>query len=633
MKIGSSAFLAIQVLALLAASVSIAACIRKSKTSRSLPRAFLDTSKSSTCASVLPPSEYQSLVRQLTAKSPLGIVSTNDLHGHLDSRRVSLKVLAQEERDVVVGGAELLASYLAALCRHYKGRLAYFDTGDSYQGTLISSVTSGHAVLETFSTLGLRASTFGNHEFDFGQTKIREWLATPKRSFWYVTSSLNAQENGQAVPWEDIAPPRFAKSIVLDVEGVKLGVAGYTTESTPAKSIPAHVAGLAFKQLREVLEQEAQPLKQQGAQVNILLSHAGGACDMRLPATQGEIACPQSNADELGQALRSSQQTKSQWDLIIAGHSHSAQRHIIGGVPVVQSTGLGLSLTHATVDVTSSRPVVQVHNPIYLCETHFQNWAGCHPEELAWRNDPSASIGSEKAPEVNRISIRKADGQRISEVLSPYRSQLIEQIKVKVASFPFELSHDRTGKSPAAACLVDAWLAGLRASGNTWGGIRAEQIDVAVLNSGALRGGISSGTLTFGRLFEIIPYDNTTHIVSLSSAEMLAFARSQEASPHDYFLVSEGYVVERSSNSSPSPRTFNIRSAKDFQQAAATQWRVAISTFSRTFLEKAGIKSKMIDTGLSIRDTIAGVLTNDNTVIKSCLSPDLSRMETFSGSR
>jgi hypothetical protein len=114
---------------------------------------------------------------------------------------------------------------------------------------------------------------------------------------------------------------------------------------------------------------------------------------------------------------------------------------------------------------------------------------------------------------------------------------------------------------------------------------------------------------------------------------MLAFARSQEASPHDYFLVSEGYVIERSNNSSPAPRTFNIRSAKDFQQASAAHWQIAISTFFRTFLEKAGIKSKVIDTGLSIRDTIAGALTNNNTVIKSCSSPDLSRMETLSLSR
>ena len=626
MKIGSFSSLAIQFLALLAMPMSIGGCIRKSKTSRSIPRATLDASKSNTCASVLSPSEYQSLVRQLTPKSPLGIVSTNDLHGHLDQSRISLKVSAQDERDVVVGGAELLASYLAALCRHYKGRLAYFDTGDSYQGTLISSVTSGHAVLETFSTLGLRASTFGNHEFDFGQTKIREWLATPKRSFWYVTSSLNAEENGHSIPWGDIAPPRFAKSVVFDVEGVKLGVAGYTTESTPAKSIPTHVAGLAFKQLREVLEQEAQPLKQQGAQVNVLLSHAGGACDMRLPATQGENACPQTNADELGQALRASQQAKSDWNLVIAGHAHSAQRHIIGGVPVVQTTGLGLSLTHATVDLSSPRPVVQVHNPIYLCETHFQNWAGCHPEELAWRNAPSTSIGAAKTPEVNGIGIRKADGQKVTEILSPYRVQLAEQLKVQVATFPVELNHDRTGKSPAAACLVDAWLAGLRASGDTWGDTRADQLDMAVLNSGALRAGISSGTLTFGRLFEIIPYDNTAHIVKLSGAEMLAFARSQEASPHDYFLVSEGFVVERSNNSAPAPRTFNIRPTKVLPQGKETQWRIAISTFSRTFLEKAGIKSDVIDTGLSIRDTIAGVLSNGGAEIKSCLSPDSGRM-------
>ncbi|NBO38437.1 bifunctional metallophosphatase/5'-nucleotidase [bacterium] len=627
MKRGLSAPPPFRLLAAVAVYFCFAGCIKQSKTSGSLPRAFVDTSTANTCAALLPASEYQSLVRQLTVKSPLGIVSTNDLHGHLDPRRVSLTVSPQDEREVVVGGAELLASYLAALCRHYKGRLAYFDTGDSYQGTLLSSLTSGQAVLETFSSLGLRASTFGNHEFDFGQMKIREWLATPQRSFWYVTSSLNGQENGHAIPWQDLHPPRFAKSVVFDVEGIKLGIAGYTTESTPVKSIPTHVAGLAFKQLNDVLDQEAQPLRQQGAQINILLSHAGGACDMRLPAAQGENACPQSNSDELGQALRASPQAKNNWNLVIAGHSHAAQRHLIGGVPVVQSTGLGLSLTHTTIDLSLPQPEVQLHNPIYLCETHFQNWAGCHPEELAWRNQPSAPIGPAKAPELNGITIRKADGQRVATVLSTYRSQLAEQLKSEVTSTPVELTHDRTGKSPAAACLVDAWLAGLRASGDTWGDIRADQLDMAVLNSGALRSGIPAGSLTFGRLFEIIPYDNTAHVVRLNSAEILAFARAQEASPHDYFLVSEGYVVQRRSNNSPAPRTLNIHSVQTLQQPKQTQWQVAISTFSRTFLEKAGLQNKVIDTGMSVRDTIADALKNKDLAKKSCRSADSSRME------
>ncbi|MEY4066465.1 MAG: hypothetical protein RIR26_2673 [Pseudomonadota bacterium] len=602
-------------------------CIQRKKTTTSLPRAFLEKDPSSTCGTLLSEKESQQFAQGLPADAPLGIVSTNDLHGHVEEQEVLLKTDEGRQQRMKVGGMERLASYLTALCRHYKGRLLFLDAGDSYQGTLLSNMTEGKAVLSAFSALGLKASTFGNHEFDFGQGQIKAWLASRERSFWYVTSSLKWQAEGRAIPWQELNAPRFARSVVFDVAGVKVGIAGYTTESASVKSIPTNVQGLEFSSLSSVLKSEGQPLREQGAQVNVLLSHAGGKCDMTQPAVEGDRACPPSDADELGVALRKVPNAKQDWDLVVAGHMHSAQRHVISGVPVVQSTGLGMSLAHAKVEFIAGRPRVTPLDPIYLCANHFQNWNGCHPDEWSWRTNKISQLGDLIPARVFSQPVSDSDSRRMSLVLAPYKRELAEQLSKPVAKFSVDLSNDRTGQSPAAACLADAWLQGLRESNETWGAINASKIDGVALNAGALRSGIPAGDLTFGKLFEIIPYDNTAHVVPLTESEMLAFARAHEASPHDYLLLSQGFALQREANSAPQPRTTGIRFPPSGSSTGMPRlWTLAVTSFSRTFLEKAGIKLQPVDTGLSVRESISSALKKNGANIPSCRSPELSRM-------
>ncbi|MEY3903665.1 MAG: hypothetical protein RL189_2971 [Pseudomonadota bacterium] len=605
----------------------IFSCVKKSRQQTSLPRAAKVDQLSNACQAVLPAAEFNMLSAQLTSASPLGIVSTNDLHGHTDARTFQLNLPGSAARTIKAGGFELMAAYLAALCRHYKGRLLFLDAGDSYQGTLISNSSSGQVVLELFSSLGLAVSTFGNHEFDFGQVRIRDWLSSPQRRFWYVTSSLSTAENGRKIPWTDLNVPRFARSVVLDVAGVRVGIAGYTTESTAVKSIPSNVSGVAFHRLSEVLSQEAKPLRAQGAQVVLLLSHAGGACNMLQPSDQGDTACPQNLSDELGQVLRNTRSAREDWQLVVAGHTHKAQRHVIAGVPVMQTTGLGLSLAHATVDLSGKSASVKLNDPIFLCERHFEGWSGCHPDEFAWRQNNQIPLGRELEPTVMGQPVRVSDSTQASALLNLYRDSLKKQMEQKIVLLTVDLPHNRTGQSAAAACLADAWLRGIQNSGEIWGETSSADVEVAALNAGALRSGLSAGDLTFARLFEVLPYDNTAHIVQLSRDELLAFAKAQEESPHDYLFVSEGLAIQRKENSQPSPRTNAILTSGRLNKSAAETYSVALTTYSKTFVEKAGIKKNIIDSGLSVRTTIAESLKKSAREIQSCVNPDSSRMQ------
>jgi 5'-nucleotidase len=604
----------------------LSGCIAKKPAERSLLRAVQLSDTEPTCARLLPASEYKELMAQLKPTDPLVVVSTNDLHGRTDEKSVDLKVSDLESHSVKVGGLERLAMYLSALCRNAKGRLLYLDAGDSYQGSVLSNSTFGEAVVESFSELGLVASTFGNHEFDFGQDQIRSWLSNPKRSFWYVTSSLQSAAGGKSTPWAELNAPRFARSVVLDVAGVKVGIAGYTTETTGAKSLPENVSNIQFQKLKKVLLEEGEPLREQGAQVTILLSHAGGKCDMRQAAPLGDQACRASVHDELYRALIEHREVAVKWNLVVAGHSHSPQRHIISGVPVIQTSGLGQSITHARLTLSGKSVSTELLDPTYLCEAHFENWSGCHPEEWDWKKERPKALGRPVPVKVFGQSLNTVDGIRVRRVLDPYRNRLQQQMSKRLAEFRSELPHNRLMKSPAAACLVDAWFYDLKHSDEHWDKFHSSQIDAAFLNSGALRDGISPGALTWGKLFEIIPFDNTAHIVELSTEELTRFARAHEESPHDYLLASEGWVVKRRGNDATAPRTTMV---SPLRQGAVSKpkWLVAVSTFSKTFLERAGIAASVFDTGFSVRGSIARVLEQKMGSIASCNQPNETRME------
>jgi 5'-nucleotidase len=612
---------------LVVCALSVFSCIRNMKTpEKALARAVIPAGSKSTCERLLPAAEYKVLTGQLTPADPLIVVSTNDIHGHTDERPFKLRVSDSETIEVSVGGFARLAAYLSAMCRDAKGRLIYLDSGDSYQGTALSNASSGLAVVDSFSALGLMASTFGNHEFDFGQNQIKNWLAHPKRNFWYVTSSVGVMSEGKTVPWPETGAPYFARSVVFDVAGVRVGIAGYTTESTPVKSIPDNVRDLSFKGLADVFRNESEPLRRQGAQVTILLSHAGGSCDMTLPAEQGELACKKSSSDELGNFLRASKEETSLWNLVIAGHTHSPQSHLIGGVPVVQTSGLGLSLTYTKIRVQPQSVSVELGKPVYLCRNHFENWKGCHPDEWDWRDKKISSTGKAVAPTFAGRIVNIGDGARVNAVLEPWRIELAKFMTRVVAGINLELPHDRTGSSPAAACLADAWLDGLRSADEQWNEHRASDIDAVFLNAGALRSGVPAGQLLWGRLFEIIPYDNTAHVVALSTAELTAFARAHESSPHDYLLASKGWSVVRSGNEQPSPRTVEVRREVGSTESGR-KWPVAVTTFSKSFLERAGLNVESYDTGLSVRDMIGKTLEKKFASIASCSSPDTQRIK------
>ena len=88
------------------------------------------------------------------------VLHTNDVRGRM----------VEGDYNGVIGDA--LLSGIANDTRS-KGTTLVFDSGDSFQGLLISNSSKGEDMAAVMNAVGFDAMTVGNHEFDFGLDQLR----------------------------------------------------------------------------------------------------------------------------------------------------------------------------------------------------------------------------------------------------------------------------------------------------------------------------------------------------------------------------------------------------------------------------------------------------------------------------
>lgn len=137
------------------------------------------------------------------------ILHTNDLHARF----------LPDERGR--GGFAQLATAIRAEKERSEGALVLF-AGDLVQGTPVSSIFQGVPCYEVANLLGFDVATLGNHEFDYGWEKIREYLRVA--TFPIVAANV-VDEAGTLLTGEGY--------VIREVNGVRVAIVGVLTETLP----------------------------------------------------------------------------------------------------------------------------------------------------------------------------------------------------------------------------------------------------------------------------------------------------------------------------------------------------------------------------------------------------------------
>lgn len=213
---------------------------------------------------------------------PLTILHTCDLHGNL---------LPTEsyEGSTNVGGLARCATVIRQV-RARQPNTLLVDAGDTLQGTPVSFLSDGQVMVKALSHLRYDAWVWGNHEFDWGVTKLMACAAQAK------VPILNANLKG--LP---IQPYR-----IIEVDGVKVGIIGLNTPGIPNWSRPRLLADVQVADSVETLRHVVPAARQAGARVLILVCHQGY----------------REGGDDHANQINAIARNFPELDAIIAGHTH-----------------------------------------------------------------------------------------------------------------------------------------------------------------------------------------------------------------------------------------------------------------------------------------------------------------------
>ena len=415
------------------------------------------------------PQHSQGVVRRDLLKKgkrykALSIVGLNDFHGQLEPTTTPM-----DGRNVSAGGAAQLATMFDEEDSSLPGRTLLLAAGDNVGASPPNSaLLDDRPAIDVENAWGLDATSFGNHEFDFGIERI---LAHQERAdFPFLSANIVEEATGREPDW-------MKTSAVFRVKGIRVGVIGATVRTTPELVRADATEGLVFLDEAERIRRESAKLRKRGVRVQLVVIHEGAvlganAIDGR-PAEewQGPII-------PIVEALQS-----TTIDLVIAGHTHRPANTVVGHIPVVEGFNAGASYSVAQLMVKGKDVV----------------WAG-----TATRIAKNLGVAA------------RADVQAIVDAANAetavLRNKVIGTQAIDILRDPSRLNESAMGNLVADA--MRAKYPGVDAALTNSGGLRAD------LLASPPSAGEAPGEVTWGEVFAVLPFGNRTVILTLTGAQL-----------------------------------------------------------------------------------------------------------------
>ena len=424
----------------------------------------------------------------------LSIVGTTDLHGRVFPD------------DAGRGGLALLGGYLRNLRAARAadgGAVLLLDAGDTFESGIASNISEGALVVDAYNALGYDALAIGNHEFDYGAVDsasadlggtpdMRGALkaAAARARFPFLAANLIDAATRRPVEWPNVRP-----STLVDAAGLRVGIIGVMTRYGLTRTLAANVQGLDTTALEPTVEREARRLRRRGADLVLVLAHAGGAC-FRFDDPADLSSCD--DDAEIFQLAR--RLPAGLVDAIVAGHTHQAVAHDVAGIPIVQaySRGSAFARVDLTVEHGAGTVSARLFPPQAVCAAVAEDGWSCATEggtpasyeEAPVR--PDASIVAAMQPALEQVNRWRAEPLGI------------------VLETPLPRNPDGI-ESPLGNLFADAILAAVPGA------------DLAIGMGGrraGLRRDLPAGALTRGPLYDVFAFDNRVVTLVMTGAQV-----------------------------------------------------------------------------------------------------------------
>jgi 2',3'-cyclic-nucleotide 2'-phosphodiesterase (5'-nucleotidase family) len=397
------------------------------------------------------------------ARTLIPVVGLTDFHGQLDPSTYSI-----DGRNVSVGGS----AYLATMFDEERAPFAnsfLFASGDNVGASPANSgLLQDKPAIDVENAWGLQATSFGNHEFDYGIDRLKEHIA--RAHFPFLGANIVDETTLQNPDW-------VQGTHVFTFNGIPVGVIGIELQQTPELVSAGATQGLKFLPEIDTIRTESEKLRQAGVRVQIVLIHQGTSVGSN--AVDGTAAVPW--AGPIMDIVNGIQDTSV--DVVLAGHTHRVSNLMVGRILVAEGINAGASYSVAQLVVHGGDV----------------EWAGAATRI-------AKNLGVAQRPDVKTI-VDDANAQ--TAVL---RNQVIGTQQFDIKRAPTRLFESAMGNM-----VTDAMR------------LKYPGVEAAYTNSGGLRqdllfspptAGEQPGEITWGEVFSVLPFGNRTVILTLTGAQM-----------------------------------------------------------------------------------------------------------------
>ncbi len=409
----------------------------------------------------------------------LHLMWTNDMHGHIAPE---LAKFMNPEHPPPLGGGASAARYIKEVRAQAAANgeeVLLMDVGDMFQGTPIGNKTKGTAVIEYYNAIGYDFAVPGNHDFDMGRDN-QERLAGISKFPW-VCANIYEESTGTYVDW--VKP-----TLMLDYQGIKIGVVGIITPGTAKMSFPDNIKGLEFKDMAETIPIYRDKLRSEGADLVLLGIHEGLPFDPKkgwkkiagendgneADDTQGSFG---SNYSAGGMNLMELVNAVPGIDVAVGGHTHRGYHEPwidpMHHTMCFESYGNGSSIGHAILLIDrQTKTLIGYDSP------HDRGTLVTLFEDEIW---PDAEI---------------------AEVIRPYHEEAEAELNRVIGRAAISMGRGDAGANLVANLVTDAMVEYFDA-------------DFSFQNGGGLRSNIAAGDLTARDIFTVLPFSNKLDVVEM----------------------------------------------------------------------------------------------------------------------
>jgi 2',3'-cyclic-nucleotide 2'-phosphodiesterase (5'-nucleotidase family) len=397
---------------------------------------------------------------------PISIVGLTDFHGQLDPA-----TLAFDGVNATVGGASYLATMFDEEFANLPGSGLLLAAGDNVGASPPNSaLLQDMPSIDVENAWGLDATSYGNHEFDYGVARLKAQQA--RAHFPFLATNIVETATGKAPDW--VTPSK-----VFTVDGIKVGVIGAELQNTPELVSAGNTAGLTFLAEAARIHAESLRLEALGVDVQVVVIHQGTNVGKNPIGNAAGVAW-QGPILDIADALQD-----TTVDAMIVGHTHRISNLMKGHILITEGINAGTSYSVLQLMVTDGDVT----------------WAG-------GATRVAKNLGVPARADVKAI-VDDANAQ--TAVL---RNQVIGTQLNDITRAP-----DRLHESEMGNMVADSMRA------------KYPGVDAAYTNSGGLRqnllfsppsAGEQPGEITWGEVFAVLPFGNRSVIETVTGTQLTA---------------------------------------------------------------------------------------------------------------